>query len=579
MESIIRGCQRMGLVLKNGTGIANVTVRRASVAAKLKIIEGNNGERIFTSPFGDIDLPSATLPEFIWENVNKWPTRIALECSVTGRKYTYAEARDSANYVARSLRNMGLRHGDVVALILPNLPETPIALLGAVESGLIVTSVNPIYTPDEIARQVRLSGAKAIITSSDIAPNALAVGKTTLPQNAPIIVVEDGVRPLPEGTISFKDLLTRGKTLPDVPKSSQTPDDVCIMPYSSGTTGLPKGVMLTHRNLVSNCAMSNHSTLLSNDVQDVIPGVLPLCHIYGLNNMMHSRLVCGAHIITLPSFTSENFINVLTKHQCTFLFCVPSILLFIAASPMIKREHFKSLRGIISGAAPISESDIERVYNQFGIDHQTVPFLQGYGLTECTGVGFLQSSNSKYASIGHPIANSETRLVDPITGQDVQTPGQSGEIWLRGPHVMKGYYQNEKATNEMLQDGWLKTGDIAYFDDEFTFFIVDRLKELIKVKGFQVPPAELEGILRTHADIADAAVVGVPDERYGEVPKAFVVLKKDHTTTAENIHNFVKGKVSEYKQLLGGIVFINEIPRNASGKILRIHLKNLHHDE
>lgn len=565
--------------MKNGTGIINVSVRRASVAAKLKIIEGNNGERIFTSPFSDVDFPSATLPEFIWENVHKWPTRIALECSVTGRKYTYVEARDSANYVARSLRNMGLRQGDVVAVILPNLPETPIALLGAVESGLIVTSVNPIYTPDEIERQLRLSGAKAIVTSSDLAPNAVAVGKTTLPQNAPIIVVEDGVRPLPEGTISFKDLLTRGKTLPDVPKNSQSPDDVCIMPYSSGTTGLPKGVMLTHRNLITNVVMSNHSIQLSNDVPDVIPAILPLCHIYGLNCMMHARLALGAHFVTLPSFTPDIFINTLTKHPCTLLFCVPSILLFMAASPKINTEHFKRLRCIISGAASIIGSDIERIYDQFGLDQQTVPFIQGYGLTECTGVALLQSSGNKYASVGYPIANSEARLVDPVTNQDVQTPGQTGEIWLRGPHIMKGYYENEKATNEMLQDGWLKTGDIAYFDDEFKFFIVDRLKELIKVKAFQVPPAELEGILRTHPDIADAAVIGIPDARYGEVPKAFVALKKNRTTTAENIQNFMKGKVSEYKELIGGVVFINEIPRNATGKILRTELKKLHHNE
>ncbi|XP_011308077.1 4-coumarate--CoA ligase 1 [Fopius arisanus] len=574
MESIIRGCQRMGLVLKTGTRIMNVTVRQASVAAKWKTMEGLNGAKIFTSPYGDVDIPSTTMPEFIWQNVNKWPTRVALECGVTGRKLTYAEARDSANYVARSLRNMGLQDGDIVVIILPNLPESPIALLGTMEAGLIPTSVNPIETVDEIARRIQLLGAKAVITSSGIAPNAVAAGNATLPHNSPIIVVEDGVRPLPDGTIPFKDLLTRGKTLPDVPKNNRTPDDICVLPYSSGTTGLPKGVMLSHRNLISNILMNNQSTMMDNDIHDVIPVVLPLFHIYGMNNILHTKMIHGAHFITLPVFTAENYINVLTKHPCTLIFCVPPILLFLGGTQLLQKEHLKNVRAIVNGAAAVGGTDVARVYDKFALDNESAKFIQGYGLTECAGAGFLQAINNQFASIGHPCASAEARLVDSITGEDIQTPGQTGEIWIRGPHVMKGYYENEKATNETFHDGWLKTGDIAYYNDEFAFYITDRLKELIKVKGFQVPPAELEAILRTHPAISDAAVIGTPDPRCGEVPKAFIVLKKGHTATAEEVQNFIRGKVAEYKQITGGVVFIDEIPRNAGGKILRMNLKN-----
>ncbi|XP_057328894.1 probable 4-coumarate--CoA ligase 1 [Microplitis mediator] len=582
MESLIRGIQRMGLVLKNGSRIKNLTaVRYASAVSKCKVIEGNNGERIFTSPDEDIEIPSLTIPEFIWQKLEKWPTKIAAECGITGRKYTYAEARDNANYIARSLRNMGLREGDVVALILPNLPESPISLLGILEAGLVCTTVNPLYTVDEISRQLRSSGAKAIITSTEIATNVMIAAKANLPPNSPFIIVEDTDRALPAGSIPFKDLLTKGKTLPQVPEKCRNPHDLAILPYSSGTTGLPKGVMLSHYNLIADMIMTDSSCdfiQVPDEFQDVIPAVLPLFHIYGMNGLMLPRMAAGAKLITLPSFTPESYINVLSKNKCTLIFSVPPIVLFYGAHPGVKAEYFKNVRCIFSGAAPLAASDVQRVYEKFQMTPDQLRFLQGYGLTECSPVSFLEMSNTKFSSIGHPINLSKVRLVDPLTGNDVVTPGQTGEIWIKGPHVMKGYHNNEEATQETLQDGWLKTGDIAYYDEDCAFFITDRLKELIKVKGFQVPPAELEAILRTHPAIADAAVVGVPDPRSGEVPKAFVVLKPNKSASAEDIQNFMKGKVSEYKELKGGVSFINEMPRNASGKILRISLKNLNQE-
>ncbi|CAD6239526.1 GSCOCG00008732001-RA-CDS [Cotesia congregata] len=562
MESFVRGIQRVGLILKNGSKVTNSTARKyASTLIKCKMIEGNNGEQIFSSSYEDVEIPSLTIPEYLWQKLEKWPKRIAVECGITGRKYTYAEARDSANYIARSLINMGLKNGDIVALILPNLPESPISFLGILEAGLVCTTVNPLYTVDEISRQLQSSGAKAIITSTEIASNVMIAAKASLPPNSPFIVVEDTDRVLPTGSIPFKDLTTKGKTLPQVQLKSQNPHDLAVLPYSSGTTGLPKGVMLSHHNLISNIIMTDSSCdfiqVSGNDFQDVIPTVLPLFHIYGMNGLMLPRMCSGAKLITLPSFTPDTYINVLSKNKCTLIFSVPPIVLFFGAHPAVKAEYFKNVRVIFSGAAPLAGSDVERVYEKFNLTPDQLRILQGYGLTESSPVSFLEMSNTKFSSI------------------DVVTPGQTGEIWIKGPHVMKGYFKNEKATEETLQDGWLKTGDIAYCDEDFAFFITDRLKELIKVKGFQVPPAELEAVLRTHPAVADAAVVGVADPRSGEVPKAFVVLKPNQSVSTEDIQNFVKGKVSEYKELRGGVSFIKEIPRNASGKILRMHLKNL----
>ncbi|XP_074115744.1 putative 4-coumarate--CoA ligase 1 [Cotesia typhae] len=579
MESFVRGIQRVGLILKNGSKVTNSTARKyASTVTKCKMIEGNNGEQIFSSCYEDVEIPSLTIPEYLWQKLEKWPKRIAVECGITGRKYTYAEARDSANYIARSLINMGLKNGDVVALILPNLPESPISFLGILEAGLVCTTVNPLYTVDEISRQLQSSGAKAIITSTEIASNVMIAAKASLPPNSPFIVVEDTDRVLPTGSIPFKDLTTKGKTLPQVQVKSRNPHDLAVLPYSSGTTGLPKGVMLSHHNLISNIIMTDSSCdfiQVPDDFQDVIPTVLPLFHIYGMNGLMLPRMCTGAKLITLPSFTPDTYINVLSKNKCTLIFSVPPIVLFFGVHPAVKAEYFKNVRAIFSGAAPLAGSDVGRVYEKFNLIPDQLRILQGYGLTESSPVSFLEMSNTKFSSIGHPVNKCKVRLVDSITGKDVVTPGQTGEIWIKGPHVMKGYFKNEKATEETLQDGWLKTGDIAYCDEDFAFFITDRLKELIKVKGFQVPPAELEAVLRTHPAVTDAAVVGVADPRSGEVPKAFVVLKPNQSASTEDIQNFVKGKVSEYKELRGGVSFMKEIPRNASGKILRMHLKNL----
>ena len=467
-----------------------------------------------------------------------------------------------------------------MALISPNYPEAILGTIGILEADLIVTTMNPTYTSDEIKRQLQVANVKAIITVAEIAPIVLQASRDILASGGHLVVIEDGSGPIPDGTVPFKDLIARGKTLPPITSYRMSPDDVAILPFSSGTTGLPKGVMLTHNNLVSNMQMVEQTCEdklwrpTTADFQEVLPLILPFFHIFGLNGMVLPRIACGAKLITVPKFTPELFINVLMKHKVTGLYIVPPILLFMNACTYIKKHVYDSMHHFISGAAPLSQTDIEKFYQKNQLNTDQLKVCQGYGLTETSPVVTFDLGNSKPGSIGRNVVGCEVRLVNPNTNEDISEQGQCGEIWVRGPHVMKGYLNNESATNDMIENGWLKTGDIAYYNEDSDFFITDRMKELIKVKGFQVPPAELEAILRSHPDIVEAAVIGLPDEKCGEVPKAFVVTGKGSKVTEEEIKDFIKSKVSEYKQLQGGVTFINEIPKNASGKILRSKLKN-----
>ncbi|KAM0736789.1 4-coumarate:CoA ligase 1 [Formica fusca] len=571
-----RGIQRLSRVLDASIRTLNFTLRCKSTPARTKLVTGSNGEKIFVS-VNDISYPEILIHEFVWNNIENYPDHIALECNINGKKYTYAQAKDATYYIGRSLRNMGLKEGDVIALAAPNSPDAVLGFLGGMSGGFVITPMNPYYTVDEMSKQLLRVNAKAIITSASIASTTLAATRACLPSKIPFVVIDDKTGSIPEGTIPFDDLITRGKSLPPI-STNTTCDNVAVLPFSSGTTGLPKGVMLTHRNLVSNIAMCQscfgdmcHPTTSTH--QEVVPSILPFFHVYGMNGVVLLNLAFGSRLITVSKFVPETFLDVLQK-KATTLFCVPPIILFLSASPLVKMQHLEHLRTIISGAAPLAKTDIDKLFNKFNIDPNILKFRQGYGLTESSAVAFVEDGK-KFSSIGKNVGGCSARLVNIETQQDVATPGETGELWIKGPHIMKGYLNDEASTKATLtEDKWLKTGDIAYFDEDHDFFITDRMKELIKVKGFQVPPAELEALLRTHPDVNEAAVIGIPHARYGEVPKAFIVAKNGKKSTEDDIKNFVKGKVSDYKQLEGGVIFLNEIPKSTTGKILRSKLKS-----
>src|SRR5581483_6938197 len=423
-------------------------------------------------------------------------------------------------------------------------------------AGGVVTTINPTYTSGEVHHQLVDSGASRLVTVPMFLETAAAAVADTGVKEVYVIGEAEGY-----ASIASVD---------GAPLADQVPvdlDDVVALPYSSGTTGLSKGVMLTHRNLVSNIEQSLGAITISDD--DAFVAVLPFFHIYGMQVLMNMGLRAGATIVTMPRFDLEQFLALHQQHQLTRAFVAPPMVVALAKHPVVDNYDLSALRLIFSGAAPLSaELAIECGQR---LDCEVV---QGYGMTELSPVTHATPSGMfKPGSVGVTIPNTETRIVDPGTGKDLDLD-EDGEVWVKGPQVMKGYLNNEKATKATIDtDGWLHTGDIGHVDADGHLYVVDRLKELIKYKGFQVPPAELEALLLTHPQVADAAVIGLPDDEAGEIPAAYVVLKAGQEATEADIQEFVAGKVASYKQVRR-VTFMDAIPKSASGKILRRILRD-----
>ncbi|XP_039293591.1 4-coumarate--CoA ligase 1 isoform X3 [Nilaparvata lugens] len=539
---------------------------------------------IVTSPYEDVPIPDALLHEFVWENYEKWADKIAIECGLTGRSYTFSKLRELCKKFAAALLKSGLKPGEVVAIILPNTPDYPIAALGAIEAGLTVSTVNPAYTPEEIAHQFRNSKSVCAITFTDKLDEVLKA-KANLESDggSPISVISindflGAAQPLPSGVWSFREMVENNLDTTGIEsvcrKHNITQQNLVALPYSSGTTGLPKGVCLSHFNLVVNLqqmAAKETEHILEpegNVHQDVLPAILPFFHIYGFVIIMMSSLRHGGKLVTLPRFEPNSFIKVLETQKSTIMYIVPPIMLFMTAHPAVTKKQLEHMRFLASGAAPIGASDVTRTLHKMP---ESCIFMQAYGLTETSPVCLLPRNNNRNLStVGSPTSITKAKIIDTSTGK-ILGPNEHGELCIYGPQVMQGYLNNQKATDETIINGWLHTGDIGYYDDEGLFYIVDRLKELIKVKGFQVAPAELEELLRTHPKVNDVAVIGVPDARSGEVPLAYVIRKDD--VTEDELKGYISDRVAPFKQL-AGIVFTDSIPKSPSGKILRRFLKD-----
>jgi acyl-CoA synthetase (AMP-forming)/AMP-acid ligase II len=438
----------------------------------------------------------------------------------------------------------------------------------------VTSPINSLYTPEEIAFQLKDSGAKVLVTISMFLDRAqAAVDKQPVDE----IIVMDGA----EGHASLLDLL--GTDAPSVSVDIDTADDLVTLPYSSGTTGLPKGVMLTHRNLVANVAQCRPLFDLQEGDERVI-AVLPFFHIYGLTVLMNQGLAWGCAVVTLPRFDLEQFLRAIQDHKITRAYVAPPILVALAKHPLVDSFDLSSLRTITSGAAPLDESLAQAVETRLrrGAPDGVV-VAQGYGMTELSPVSHTTpeaghepdgAGPTPKGSVGYAIPNTECRLIDPATGEDA-APGQRGELWVRGPQVMKGYLNNPSATAGTLDDeGWLHTGDVAIVDDEGRYTVVDRVKELIKYKGYQVAPAELEAVLLNNPHIADAAVIGVLDTESGEeLPKAFVVRAPGSSITEDDIKAYMAEHVAPHKKIRL-VEFIEQVPKSAAGKILRKDLKS-----
>lgn len=538
--------------------------------------------KVVRSPFSDVQIPECLIDEFVWSDLERWPDKDALVCGVTKKKLTYHETRLACKRFAASLKKRGATTGQVLALLLPNVPEFALAALGAIEAGLVVTTINPVYTSFELAHQFKDSGAVGVVTIPELLPKVFEAQQLIAgPGVTPLYVISvNGKGPRPDGAWDFDEMLDPMVDT-SVLKKFRSNSDVAFMPYSSGTTGLSKGVSLSHRNIVANITQTNHPDVnhfseTTANYQDVLPAILPFYHIYGLTMIFLRGLGCGCKLVTMPKLESDLFLNILKNYKATVLYVVPPIVLLLGQNKNVTPEHFQSLKHICNGAGPVKEADAEKVLAR--TQNKNVRFCQAYGMTESSPAVFVSrnSSMADYLTVGPPISNTMAKVVDPTDVTVEYGPGEIGEILVNGPQVMLGYHNNPDATADTLSpDGWLRTGDIGYYNERKEFFIVDRIKELIKVQGYQVPPAELEGILRTHPAVLDAAVIGVPDDRTGEAPLAYVVLDPDRPAASEaDVKAFVAERVAPYKQISAGVQFVKSLPKSAAGKILRRVLKD-----
>ncbi|KAJ3185701.1 hypothetical protein HDU85_001055 [Gaertneriomyces sp. JEL0708] len=497
--------------------------------------------------------------------------QIALVDAVSGESVTYGELVHRINRFASGLRaRLALTKWDVVGVFSPNQLDYPTVVFGTLRAGCTVTLANPTYTADELAYQLKDAGARILITCAPLLPIAAkAAAQAGIPPEAIFIFGRESVG----GKKTIYDIFSCEYLQPVQFSQEELTTRPAYLCYSSGTTGRSKGVETTHYNMVANVHQISefHAAAQPFQPDDVWTGVLPFYHIYGLNLSLHTALRAGVKLVVFQKFDLVAYLEALQKYKVTYTHIVPPIVIGLAKHPIVGKYNLSSLRYIMSGAAPLSD-EVSRA----AASRLNVVVVQGYGMTESSPVTHTGSdANVPDGSIGKLVPGVAARIVDPDTGKDCKV-NERGELWVRGPNVMKGYHNNDAATRDTIDsDGWLHTGDVAYVCEKGYFYIVDRLKELIKYKGLQVPPAELEGYLLAHPSIQDAAVISRPDERCGELPRAFVVVKPGAKLTEREVQQYIEGKAAQHKWLRGGVAFVDEIPKAASGKILRRVLRAL----
>ncbi len=477
------------------------------------------------------------------------------------RSVSFREVDQLSDRLAAALAKRGVRPGDRVTIFMPNSIEFVIAFYGALKAGGVVNPINAQSKEREIRFQVGDAGATAVLYHAALAPVVDAV-RSDLGSVRVFAVTGDEA---PDGVERFDDLLVGNEAGISVPPGM---NDLAALPYTSGTTGFPKGVMLTHANLTANQQQFFAAVPVRRD--DVFLNVLPYFHIYALNLLMTGAISLGATQVIMPRFDMVEYCTLVERRQATVCCIVPPIVLGLAMSPEVEKHDFSSVRFFFSGAAPLAPDPAKRMIQRIG-----KPIIQGYGLTETSPVTHANPIDAPVLeSIGVVVAGTEDKIVDLETGTKTLPNGEVGEICVRGPQVMRGYWNKPQDTADVIRDGWFHTGDVGRRDDKGYVFIVDRKKEFIKYKGFGVGPAEVEAVLCEHPAVADAGVIGKANEEAGEIPKAFVQLRPNAQATADELIAFVKERIADYKRVRE-IEFIDKVPRTASGKILRRELAEL----
>ncbi|KAK5658783.1 hypothetical protein OQA88_1594 [Cercophora sp. LCS_1] len=523
------------------------------------------------SSFPPIPLPQTDIFSLIFSRPDHQlpfsPSKEILTCASTGASHTWRSIRDKSIAFGRGLQTLySWNKGDVLALYTPNSIDTPIITLGTLWAGGVISPANPLYTLDELAFQLKDSGARVLVThAAGEKLAAEAAARAGLGGN--VLVIGRGV----EGVIS-SGVHTTSTKAPITPEQ-----DLAFLVYSSGTTGLPKGVMLTHANMIANmlqCAYVEGSQWLPVGGEDGLGdkqlGVLPFFHIYGLACCVLLSVYSGWQLVVMERFDMVRMLEAIQRFRITFVYVPPPVVLAFSKHEAVDRYDLSSLKVLHSGAAPLTRELTEKVWERL-----KVPVKQGFGLSETSPVTHCQTVPEWarfMGSVGKLFPNMEARIVDE-EGGDVGD-GEAGELWVKGPNVFVGYLNNPERTRAAFsEDGYFKTGDVFRRDKHGNYYCVDRLKELIKYKGFPVPPAELEGVLVGHAEVTDACVIGVEDETQAtEVPRAYVVLRQSVVASeakAQELADWLAKQVAPHKKLRGGIRFVEQIPKSASGKILR----------
>ncbi|KAF3772349.1 4-coumarate--CoA ligase-like 5 [Nymphaea thermarum] len=489
---------------------------------------------------------------------------VALIDATTGEKVTYPRLWSMVRSLAAGLSSLGVRRGDVVLLVSPNSVRFPVVCLAVLSLGAVLTAANPLNTTQEIRQQASDSRPVLAFTTPDFLPKLASLG-------LPIVLMGDyslgGGRLDVKVPATMQQLVEAWPTPTEGLRDAVRQGDTATLLYSSGTTGRSKGVASSHQSLIATVIMVMQRFRLSEGAQTFL-GRVPMFHVYGLTVLGLGALASGSTVVVVSEPGLESIATAIERYGVTYFPLAPPLVAALAKSPTLDLYDMSSLQTVLCGGAPLSQD----VVQEFEARFPQVALLQGYAMTETTGMGSSTDTveeSKRIGSSGLLSPNMEAKIVDPETGRALAENGR-GELWLRGPCIMKGYHSNPEATKLILdEEGWLKTGDLCYIDDDGYLFVVDRLKELIKYKGFQVPPAELEALLLAHPQIIDAAVVPFPDEIAGQIPLAYVVRREGTDVLLEDeVITFIAKKVAPYKKVRK-VSFVGSIPRTPSGKILR----------